>query len=78
MELTGRVQRAPIARGSKSERTGVVLSTAQGDYILRRSGGNPFHDDFLESLVGRDVRCEGIILPGSVFQAVKLEEEGGA
>jgi hypothetical protein len=51
--ITGKVTRALIAPGSKSQHVGVVLRTAAGDeYILRRSGGNAFHDAELERLVG--------------------------
>jgi hypothetical protein len=50
----------------------VVLVTPGGEFILRRSQGNPFKDDVLESLVGREVACEGVTLAGSTFQVSKV------
>ena len=47
--ITGKVERALIAPRSKSQHVGVVLRTAAGDeYVLRRRGGNAFHDAVLE------------------------------
>jgi hypothetical protein len=60
--ITGTVARAQIAQGSKSEHRGVVLRTAGGDeYILRRRGGNAFHDDALERLVGATITGVGLV-----------------
>ena len=60
MTLEGTVVRKPFAVGSKSEREAVVLVTADGrEYVLRRLGGNPFHDAELEALVGKRIACEG-------------------
>jgi len=59
MELSGRVIKEWIARGSKSEREAVLLDTKSGRYVLRRLTGNPFHDPELEKLVGKTIRCTG-------------------
>jgi hypothetical protein len=61
MELEGSVVRGPFAEGTKSEREAVYLVAGQGRYLLRRRGGNPFHDPVLEELVGRRIRCLGTL-----------------
>jgi hypothetical protein len=58
----GTVVRKPFAQGSKSERDAVVLATSQGDFLLRREGGNPFVDPVLEGLVGKAVRFDGVVV----------------
>jgi hypothetical protein len=55
----GTVAKRLVARGSKSEREAVVLQTGEGEYVLRREGGNPFHDPELERLVGKKIRALG-------------------
>jgi hypothetical protein len=69
MELVGQVERRVVAKGTRSERSAVVLVAPSGEFILRRAQGNPFVDDVLESLVGRQVACEGVMLAGSTFEA---------
>ena len=64
--LTGTVARTRIAPGSKSDHVGVVLRTDGGEYILQRSGGNPFRDDALEGLVGKKITGDGF-LTGQTF-----------
>lgn len=61
MEHTGKVVKKPFAVGSKSEHEAVILVTESDEYLLRRQGGNPFYDPDLEKLVGRTIRCEGIV-----------------
>lgn len=64
----GRVHRSTVARGSKSEHTGVVLQTADGQTVtLRRAGENPFTDPGLEPWVGQTVQIEGRLHRGSLF-----------
>lgn len=58
-ERRGRVEKKPIAAGSKSEHVGVVLVSEEGEYELRRVGGNAFQDPELEKLVGKDLRVAG-------------------
>lgn len=61
MRFAGRVIRADIAQGSKSERSAVLLDSPSGRFILRRKGGNAFQDDALDRLVGQEVEGEGIV-----------------
>lgn len=56
----GDVVRQPFAKGSKSEREAVVLSTRYGDFVIRREEGHPFFDSALEDLVGKRIRAYGI------------------
>jgi hypothetical protein len=55
------VTRRPYAAGSKSEHEAVMLVTDEGEFRLRRKGGNPFHDPSLEQLVGREIEAEGTV-----------------
>ncbi len=72
MEKVGKVIRRKIALGSKSEREAVLLSTPDGDFILRRMGGNPFQDPDLEQWVGQKVKGEGEVAAGSTFLARRI------
>jgi hypothetical protein len=69
MEVTGLLERRRVFAGSKSERDAVVLTTADRSFIVRRTEGNPFRDEVLDSLVGRKVHCVGTLLMGGTFQA---------
>ena len=57
----GVVQKKRLWSGTKSEHDGFVLITEDGEYKLRRQGGNPFYDAALEPLVGLRIRCDGLI-----------------
>lgn len=61
VELSGEVVRKPFALGSKSERMAVSLDTGEARYLLRRRGGHPFSDPQLDALVGKRIRCKGIL-----------------
>jgi hypothetical protein len=61
MRLEGQVVKKPFAVGSKSEHEAVMLVTAEGEYVLRRQGGNPFRDPTLDVLVGKSITCEGTL-----------------
>ena len=74
MERSGEVRRKQVAVGSKSERPAVVLKTQDNEYLLRIVGGNAFHDERLETLVGRRIRAEGD-LHGSTFLMRTWSEE---
>ncbi|HKS28432.1 MAG TPA: hypothetical protein VJS44_11460 [Pyrinomonadaceae bacterium] len=74
MQLKGSVVKKLFAAGSKSEREAVVLVTNNGEYVLRRKGGNPFFDAELENLVGKRIRCEGD-LTGYTFLMDNWTEE---
>lgn len=65
-DLEGVVFRQTVGRGSKSERDAVKLRTPEGEYVLRRMGANPFEDPALDDLVGKRVRCTGVV-HGSTF-----------
>ena len=56
----GNVVRKRFARGSKSERPAVMLSTRYGDFVIRCEEGRPLVDAELEKLVGRRIRARGI------------------
>jgi hypothetical protein len=59
-EYVGKVTKKPFGKGSKSESGGIFLDTEEGQYVLRREGGNPFHDTELQKLVGKTIRCTGL------------------
>jgi len=59
VERSGNVVRRQVAEGSKSERPAILLQTEEGEYVLRIQGGNPFHDQRLEQLVGKRIRARG-------------------
>jgi hypothetical protein len=61
MKLRGHVTRKLLNRGTKSEHEGLVLLSPEGEFKLRRRGGNPFWDETLASLEGREIEGEGII-----------------
>lgn len=60
-KITGKVERRPVAAGSKSERSAIVIDEGPGSQpvVLRRRGGNAFQDSALEELVGHDIEGEG-------------------
>jgi hypothetical protein len=57
----GSVVKRPFGAGTKSEHDAIMLVTKDGDYILRRQGGNAFHDPALEKLVGKQVQVTGTV-----------------
>jgi hypothetical protein len=59
VRMRGRVVRRRIGRGSKSEHLAVVLVSAEGEWILRRRGGNAFRDPALDALVEREWEFTG-------------------
>lgn len=61
VEFDGQVTKRTTAAGSKSERRGLFLETEGGSFALRRRGGNPFFDPVLEKLVGKQIRCKGVL-----------------
>jgi hypothetical protein len=61
VKLQGHVVKRPVAVGSKSQRDAVVLVTDSGEFVLRRSGGNPFSDTLLDSLVGKSIEVDGVV-----------------
>jgi hypothetical protein len=61
MNTLGHVIKKKLYAGSKSEHEGLVLVTPQGEYKLRRQGGNPFWDEELTPLEGKEIECEGLL-----------------
>lgn len=59
-ELEGKVTIKSFGKGSKSEHESVVLTTKNGEFVLRRQGANPFFDPEVRSLVGKTIKCEGV------------------
>lgn len=58
---SGSVVKRPFGVGSKSEHDAIYLTTKDGDYVLRRQGGNAFFDPELEKLVGKKIQCTGTL-----------------
>ena len=61
MRISGRVIKKLLYAGTKSEHEGLVLITAEGDFKLQRKGGNPFWDETLADLEGKQIEAEGIL-----------------
>jgi hypothetical protein len=59
MRLRGKVVKKLLYAGTKSEHEGLVLVTAEGEFKLRRKGGNPFWDETLADLEGKQIEVEG-------------------
>lgn len=72
-ELTGTVVEKCFGEGSKSEHTAIYLQTDDGDFQLRRLGGNPFSDPELKKLVGEKVCAVGR-LAQALFVASELKK----
>lgn len=73
MELTGNVVLRKFGAGSKSEHDAVYLETKNASYVLRKMGGNPFHDESLHQLIGKTVTVKGFI-NNYTFLAKELKE----
>ena len=58
-ELSGRVIKEVVGKGSKSERAAVILDTGKERYVLRRQGGNAFSDPTIDKLVGKKISAVG-------------------
>ena len=62
MQLSGQLVRKTFGKGSKSEHEGVFLVTPNKEYLVRRREQNPFEvDTSLDALVGKQVKCSGMI-----------------
>jgi hypothetical protein len=61
MNIRGHVIRKKLYSGTKSEHEGLALVTPEGEYKLRRQGGNPFWDEELAPLEGKEIECEGLL-----------------
>jgi hypothetical protein len=65
MEFDGQVVRKAFAPGTKSEHEALYVEGAEGRFVLRRVGANPFDiDPELRGLIGRRVRFTGTLTAG--------------
>ena len=78
MEMSGRVIKEMLGKGSKSEHQAVMLDTGQARYVLRRQGGNPFREPELDKLVGKVIRGTGNITGYTFIMSEWSEIEGEA
>ncbi len=67
---SGSVVKRPFGVGSKSEHEAIFLATKEGDYVLRRQGGNAFFDPELEKLVGKKIQITLAVPRLDVSQSV--------
>jgi hypothetical protein len=61
MRIRGRVEKKLLYAGTKSEHEGLVLVTTEGEFKLQRKGGNPFWDETLVELEGKEIETEGTL-----------------
>jgi hypothetical protein len=69
MKLRGRVTKRLLYSGTKSEHEGLVLLTPEGEFKIRRQGGNPFWDETIASLEGKEIEGEGILRKGQFIMS---------
>ena len=69
MKLSGRVTKKLLYSGTKSEHEGFVLLTSEGEFKIRRQGGNPFWDETIASLEGKEIEGEGILRKGQFIMS---------
>jgi len=60
MKLKGKVAKKQLYAGTKSEHEGLVLITSDGEFKLQRKGGNPFWDDVLAELEGKEIEAKAL------------------
>ena len=70
MKLRGFVRKKRMLKGTKSEHAGLVLVSPEGEFKLRRQGGNPFWDDILAELEGKEIEGEGMLRAGQFIMTV--------
>ena len=64
VRMAGHVVRKRVNPGSKSDHEAVVLVCAQGEFTLRRRGGDAFADQALDPLVGKRIQATGVVSAG--------------
>lgn len=57
--VKGQLVLKTFARTTKSESLGVYLRTADGSFLIRPAGRNPFMNNPLAELVGKFIEAEG-------------------
>jgi hypothetical protein len=72
-KISGKVIRKTFAAGSKSEHEAVYLQDGDNNYKLKKAGGNPFYDESLERLVGKQVTVTGKV-DGYMLIASEIKE----
>lgn len=60
-KLSGKVISKNFGKGSKSEHLAIYVESGKHQYRLKRKGGNPFYDESLNELIGKNVELEGRI-----------------
>lgn len=73
-EISGKVTKKMFAAGSKSEHMAVCIETAEGSFVLKRMGGNPFNDPVLNAMVGKVITAVGFV-DDYQFIAKELKEK---
>lgn len=58
-KVKGQIILKTFARTTKSESLGVYLQTADGAFLIRPAGGNPFMDNPLAALAGKYIEAQG-------------------
>lgn len=71
---TGKLKREKVLPGSKNEHDAFILETNEGNFRLKRIGGNPYYDDFFETYLNKEVTIDGI-KKISYLQVHKIEEK---
>jgi len=74
MKLKGKIIVKLFGEGTKSEHHAVYIDTAEGSYVLRKKGANPFESPDLKQMEGKEVTVEGT-LDKYVFFAHIIEEK---
>ena len=74
-KLSGKVVLKKFGTGSKSEHDAIYLESAEGSFVLRRQGGNPFYDPELHKLIGKEITATGTINQ-SLFLAKDIQYSG--
>ncbi|MFB6454604.1 hypothetical protein ACE38W_04975 [Chitinophaga sp. Hz27] len=60
--MRGRLALKTFGLHSKSEHLGVYLVSDQGEYLIRPSDGNPFTDNPLMPMAGKQISATGTIV----------------
>ena len=74
MLISGKIVKKTFAAGSKSEHEAIYIQTGEAEYVLRKTGDNPFENNMLQSLVGKKVWADGS-LKDTIFLTTKVWEE---
>lgn len=67
MQITGTVFEKEVSQKSKSHRKAFLVKVKDHEYVLRRKGGNPFHDEVIAELDGKKIRATGFKILPNIF-----------